>query len=375
MRAGKLGGRGDPRAFDGSQLATRPLFRAAGRALPRAARRRGGFEAHFPRRSSCTRSARARSRSPGRGSATASGSAARGGASRRASSSEPRSRRSSGSAPRPWAERARAELRASGETLRRASPGGRGADAAGASDRLQVAEGKTNKEVGAALFLSHKTVEFHLSRIYRKLDIHSRAELISARRPSGAGRGVRATKPDRRGHGVRPLRRVTGRPERRPTRTDAAGSASSATSRSPAVWRRSTTSRSASRRSRRSSACTRRPVGHDRRRAGVGVGAAGRARRTVPAPRGLCRAGVGVPDRQRRRTSGAGGWSGPTYGWLNGWVGLCAYAVANTTIAYLGAPWALAVLGIEPTATALVVTGVVLVACSLVNATASACSS
>ena len=43
---------------------------------------------------------------------------------------------------------------------------------------LQVAEGKTNKEVGAALFLSHKTVEFHLSRIYRKLDIHSRAELI-----------------------------------------------------------------------------------------------------------------------------------------------------------------------------------------------------
>ena len=43
---------------------------------------------------------------------------------------------------------------------------------------LQVAEGKTNKEVGAALFLSHKTIEFHLSRIYRKLDIHSRAELI-----------------------------------------------------------------------------------------------------------------------------------------------------------------------------------------------------
>jgi DNA-binding CsgD family transcriptional regulator len=41
-----------------------------------------------------------------------------------------------------------------------------------------VAEGKSNKEVGAALFLSHKTIEFHLSRIYRKLDIHSRAELI-----------------------------------------------------------------------------------------------------------------------------------------------------------------------------------------------------
>ena len=42
----------------------------------------------------------------------------------------------------------------------------------------QVAEGKANKEVAAALFLSPKTVEFHLSRIYRKLGIGSRAELI-----------------------------------------------------------------------------------------------------------------------------------------------------------------------------------------------------
>ena len=43
---------------------------------------------------------------------------------------------------------------------------------------MLVAEGKTNKEVGATLFLSHKTVEFHLGRIYRKLSIGSRAELI-----------------------------------------------------------------------------------------------------------------------------------------------------------------------------------------------------
>ena len=42
-----------------------------------------------------------------------------------------------------------------------------------------VADGKTNKEVGATLFLSHKTVEFHLGRIYRKLGVHRRAELIS----------------------------------------------------------------------------------------------------------------------------------------------------------------------------------------------------
>ena len=52
---------------------------------------------------------------------------------------------------------------------------------------------------------------------------------------------------------------------------------------------------------------------------------------------------------------------GPTYGWFNAWVGLCAYAVANTTIAYLGAPWALITLGITPTANAIVVTGFVLV--------------
>src|SRR5262245_15360994 len=52
---------------------------------------------------------------------------------------------------------------------------------------------------------------------------------------------------------------------------------------------------------------------------------------------------------------------GPTYGWFNAWVGLCAYAVANTTIAYLGAPWALVTLGITPTGNAIVLTGFVLV--------------
>lgn len=52
---------------------------------------------------------------------------------------------------------------------------------------------------------------------------------------------------------------------------------------------------------------------------------------------------------------------GGSYGWFTGWVAVCAYAVANTTIAYLGAPWALALLGIEITANALVVTGMVLV--------------
>ena len=44
---------------------------------------------------------------------------------------------------------------------------------------LHVARGLTNREVGAALFLSHKTVEFHLGRIFRKLGMRSRAELIA----------------------------------------------------------------------------------------------------------------------------------------------------------------------------------------------------
>jgi amino acid transporter len=54
---------------------------------------------------------------------------------------------------------------------------------------------------------------------------------------------------------------------------------------------------------------------------------------------------------------------------MSGWVAICAYAVANTTIAYLGAPWALTLAGIAPTADAVVVTGVLLVlVCAAVGA-------
>lgn len=42
---------------------------------------------------------------------------------------------------------------------------------------LQVAEGLTNHEVAARLFLSHKTVEVHLGHIYDKLGVHSRTGL------------------------------------------------------------------------------------------------------------------------------------------------------------------------------------------------------
>ncbi len=40
-----------------------------------------------------------------------------------------------------------------------------------------VARGATNKEAAAALFVSAKTVEFHLSSVYRKLGVRCRSEL------------------------------------------------------------------------------------------------------------------------------------------------------------------------------------------------------
>jgi DNA-binding CsgD family transcriptional regulator len=42
-----------------------------------------------------------------------------------------------------------------------------------------VAQGQTNAEVGRAIFLSTRTVEFHLSRAYRKLGVATRTELTS----------------------------------------------------------------------------------------------------------------------------------------------------------------------------------------------------
>ena len=40
-----------------------------------------------------------------------------------------------------------------------------------------VAKGATNKEVAAALFLSQKTVEYHLSKLFQKMQVGSRKEL------------------------------------------------------------------------------------------------------------------------------------------------------------------------------------------------------
>ena len=78
-----------------------------------------------------------------------------------------------------WAERCRRELAASGARLRKIDATTR--DELTPQElqvALQVARGLTNREIAQTLFLSPKTVEFHLTRIYRKLDLHARAELV-----------------------------------------------------------------------------------------------------------------------------------------------------------------------------------------------------
>ncbi len=79
----------------------------------------------------------------------------------------------------PWAEQARAELRAAGETP---APSRGGSLMTLTPQELQVAlvvaGGATNKEAGAALFISPKTVEFHLGHVYSKLGVRSRTELV-----------------------------------------------------------------------------------------------------------------------------------------------------------------------------------------------------
>jgi DNA-binding CsgD family transcriptional regulator len=78
-----------------------------------------------------------------------------------------------------WVERAREELRASGQTARRREPSTR-------EDLTQqelqiarlVAQGLSNREVAAQLFLSPRTIDFHLRNVFRKLGLTSRMQLV-----------------------------------------------------------------------------------------------------------------------------------------------------------------------------------------------------
>jgi DNA-binding CsgD family transcriptional regulator len=88
----------------------------------------------------------------------------------------------------PWAERAREQLRSAGEAVRRrAGPGLEQLTAQELDIALRVARGATNKEVAGAVYLSPKTVEAQLSRIYSKLGIRSRTELAHRLRQQSVG--------------------------------------------------------------------------------------------------------------------------------------------------------------------------------------------
>jgi DNA-binding NarL/FixJ family response regulator len=76
-----------------------------------------------------------------------------------------------------WAERSRVELGRIGG--RRSAPAGALSATESEIARL-VAAGRTNREVAEALHLSARTVEWNLSKLYRKLGVRSRTELASA---------------------------------------------------------------------------------------------------------------------------------------------------------------------------------------------------
>jgi DNA-binding CsgD family transcriptional regulator/tetratricopeptide (TPR) repeat protein len=88
----------------------------------------------------------------------------------------------------PWAGRARAELRSTGQSKPRGEH--RDPDLLTPKEReiaMLAAAGLTNKQIGERLFVSHRTVGFHLHRVFPKLGVSSRAALrdaLAAQSPS-----------------------------------------------------------------------------------------------------------------------------------------------------------------------------------------------
>ena len=84
------------------------------------------------------------------------------------------------------ADEARQELRRAGVRVGRGGPhAGAGAGIASLSRREQeianlVADGLTNREIGSRLYLSEKTIETHLTRVFQKLGLRSRTQVAAA---------------------------------------------------------------------------------------------------------------------------------------------------------------------------------------------------
>ena len=80
-----------------------------------------------------------------------------------------------------FAERAARELLATGETARKRTVEAGGELTAQEAQIARLArDGLSNPEIGARLFISPRTVEYHLHKVFAKLDISSRTELERA---------------------------------------------------------------------------------------------------------------------------------------------------------------------------------------------------
>jgi DNA-binding CsgD family transcriptional regulator len=83
-----------------------------------------------------------------------------------------------------FAERARRELVATGEQVRRRTD--ENSDQLTAQETLiarLASDGQSNAEIGAQLFISARTVEWHLRKVFAKLGVSSRGELPADARP------------------------------------------------------------------------------------------------------------------------------------------------------------------------------------------------
>ena len=89
-----------------------------------------------------------------------------------------------------FAERARGELMATGEKVRKRGPDTRNELTPQEEQIARLArDGLSNPEIGAHLFISAKTVEWHLGKVFTKLGIRSRRQLRTALPKKGAAVG------------------------------------------------------------------------------------------------------------------------------------------------------------------------------------------